>query len=411
MVERTEFLEKLKAWKDEKVIKVVTGMRRTGKSVLLRQFRDLLKRDFGVGEGQIVYIDFDELENEEIAEYHRLYSYIKGRIVPQKMTYILIDEVQKVPEFERAVDSLFAKENTDIYITGSNSYLLSSDLATLLTGRYVELKMLPFSYSEFCSARDLKAGEESFALYMNSGGLPYLSSIKGPAAEKTTQYLEAVYNTVIVRDIEERQERKAKDKSLNLVNDILLLKTIARYLSSVVGSPVSGRNVANYLSSSGRKTSPNTVNDYLEALCESFIFYPVQQMDLNGKQILKAAQKFYIVDTGLRNYMLPKKNYDLGFTLENIVYFELLRRGCEVYTGRNGTQEIDFACSKNGVWEYIQVCANLTVKETFDREIRPLLALKDNYQKTILTLDSLTPGNYDGIQVVNAVRWLGGANV
>lgn len=403
MVIRKEYLSRLLAWKNEQVIKVVTGIRRCGKSTLLKQFQDRLVED-GVSQEQIISINFEDLDYEDLLDYKALYAYIKERLCPDKMTYIFLDEIQKVDSFQKAVDSLFIKENTDIYITGSNAYLLSGDLATLLTGRYVEISMLPLSFAEYleCSG---ETGEQALASYLRFGGFPYLTQMEN-TADKVDTYLEGIYNTVVVKDIEDRQLRKNPDPNKRKITDITLLKTIARYLASVVGSPVSVKSVSDYLVSSGRKVSPNTVDDYMEALQESFIFYPVERFDINGKQLLKVNRKWYIVDLGLRNHILPKKRYDLGFSLENIVFFELLRRGFKVNVGKNGDAEVDFVAQKQGVLHYYQVTADMTNEDTFDREIRPLQSIKDNYEKMILTMDHMTPGDYEGIKVVPLLDWL-----
>ena len=403
MVIRKEYLSRLLAWKNEQVIKVVTGIRRCGKTTLLKQFQEHLLEE-GVSQEQIISINFEDLDYEDLLDYKALYAYIKERLCPDKMTYIFLDEIQKVDSFQKAVDSLFIKENTDIYITGSNAYLLSGDLATLLTGRYVEISMLPLSFAEYleCSG---ETGEQALASYMKFGGFPYLTQMEN-TADKVDTYLEGIYNTVVVKDIEDRQLRKNPDPNKRKITDITLLKTIARYLASVVGSPVSVKSVSDYLVSSGRKVSPNTVDDYMEALQESFIFYPVERFDINGKQLLKVNRKWYIVDLGLRNHILPKKRYDLGFSLENIVFFELLRRGFTVNVGKNGDAEVDFVAQKQGVLHYYQVTADMTNEDTFDREIRPLQSIKDNYEKMILTMDHMTPGDYEGIKVVHLLDWL-----
>lgn len=320
------------------------------------------------------------------------------------MTYIFLDEIQKVDSYEKVVDSLYVKENTDLYITGSNAYMLSGDLATLLTGRYVEISMLPLSFKEYCEAIG-EASEKVFASYMQNGGLPYIAKMDR-TAEKIEMYLEGIYNTVIVKDIEDRQNRKERDPAKRKITDIALLKTIAKYLASVVGSPVSVKSVSDYLISSGRRVSPNTVSDYMDALTESFIFYPVDRFDLAGKQILKSNKKWYIVDLGLRNYLLPRKRYDLGFSVENVVYFELLRRGYSVTIGKLGAAEVDFVAQKQDIITYIQVTADMTAEETFAREMRPLQNIRDNYEKIVLTLDRFTPGNYEGIRVINVMDWL-----
>ena len=403
MVQRKEYLDQLINWKDEQVIKVVTDIRRCGKSTLLLQFQQWLKEN-GVTDEQIVSVNFEELEYEELLDYKKLYQYLKERLVSGKTTYIFLDEIQKVSSFEKVVDSLYVKPNVDLYITGSNAYMLSGDLATLLTGRYVEIKMLPLSFGEFLSMTGLEP-EQGFSEYLRSGGMPYIAAMNR-TDEKVSTYLEGIYNTVIVKDIEDRQARKESDPSKRKITDIALLKTIAKYLASVIGNPVSVRSITDYLISNGRKISPNTVNDYVEALTESFIFYPAERFDIVGKQLLKANRKMYIVDLGLRNHILPRRSYDLGFSLENMVYFELLRRGYKVTIGRVGNTEVDFVAEKQGAYEYFQVTADMTAKETFDREIRPLENIRDNYEKTILTMDRLTPGNYNGIQVRYLLDWL-----
>ena len=407
MVQRTEYLQQLKVWKDEKVIKVVTGIRRCGKSTLLQQFQTYLKEN-GVAEEQIISINFEELEFEHLLSYRELYAYIKERLCDGKMTYIFLDEIQKVESFEKVVDSLYVKDNTDIYITGSNAYMLSGDLATYLTGRYIELSMLPLSFREY---HELVGGEpeRTFVEYMKTGGMPYVARMDR-TAEKIDMYLEGIYNTVIIKDIEDRQARKESDPTKRKVTDVVLLKTIARYLASTVGSPISVKGVTDYLISNGRKVSANTVDDYMDALSESFIFYPVERFDIVGKQLLKSNKKWYMVDLGLRNHILPRKQYDLGFSVENIVYFELLRRGYKVNIGKYGDTEVDFVAQKHGVLTYFQVTADMTAQETFEREMRPLRNIRDNYRKIVLTLDHFTVGDYEGIQVVNVVDWLLGKN-
>jgi hypothetical protein len=396
-------LEKLIQWKDEQVIKVVTGIRRCGKSTLLAQFQAYLRCN-GVSDDQIVSINFEELEYEDLLDYKKLYAYLKEHLVQGKTTYIFLDEIQKVPAFEKVVDSLYVKPDVDLYITGSNAYMLSGDLATLLTGRYVEITMLPLSFKEFLAITGMNP-EKGFADFLQNGGLPYVAGMER-TPEKVDVYLDGIYNTVIVRDIEDRQARRENDPSKRKITDIALLKTIAKYLSSVIGNPVSVRSITDYLISSGRRISPNTVNDYVEALTESFIFYPVERFDIAGKQLLKANRKFYMVDLGIRNHILPRRNYDLGFSIENIVYFELLRRGYKVTMGKYGNTEVDFVTEKQGVYTYFQVTADMTSEETFKRELRPLRNIRDNYEKIVLTMDYVTVGNYDGIQVIHLLDWL-----
>ncbi len=403
MVKREEYLNKLAEWKEEKVIKVITGIRRCGKSTLMKQYQEYLK-DQGIDDEQIISINFEELEYEELLDYKKLYAYVKERLTEGRYTYIFLDEIQKVPDFEKAVDSLYVKDNIDIYITGSNAYMLSGDLATLLTGRYVEIKMLPLSFAEFMELTGMEK-QEGFAEYLKNGGMPYVAAMNR-TNEKVDTYLEGIYNTVIVKDIEERQARKESDVSRRKVTDITLLKSIAKYLSSVIGSPVSIKGITDYLISGGRKVSPNTVNDYVEALTESFIFYPAERFDIAGKQLLKSNRKYYMVDLGLRNHILLKRKYDFGFSIENVVFFELLRRGYKVTIGKLGTTEVDFVVEKQGTYTYIQVTADMTAEETFERELKPLRAIHDNYEKIVLTMDYNMPGNYEGIKVIQVLNWL-----
>ena len=401
MVIRKAYLEQLKSWKDEMVVKVV--IRRCGKSTLLMQYQDYL-RENGVAENQIISINFEELEYEHLLDYRALYGYIKERLCADKMTYIFLDEIQKVPDFQKVVDSLYVKKNTDVYITGSNAYMVSGDLATLLTGRYVEISMLPLSFKEYL---DITGGnpETAFADYMRNGALPYIA-VMDKTQEKVDTYLEGIYNTVIVKDIEERQSRKESDPGKRKVNDIALLKSIARFLASSIGSPISIKSVTDYLISSGRRVSSNTVSDYMEALAESYVFYPAERFDVVGKQLLKSNKKWYMVDLGLRNHILPRRNYDLGFSIENIVFFELLHRGYQVNIGKYENAEIDFVAQKQGVLTYFQVTADMTAQPTFDREMSSFYRMKDNYEKIVLTLDRFTLGNYEGIKVINVLDWL-----
>ena len=288
MVKRKEYLHRLIQWKDEQLIKVVTGIRRCGKSTMLMQYQEWLK-DNNISDKQIISINFEDLEYEELQDYQKLYDYLKHRLCKGKMTYIFLDEIQKVPSFEKVVDSLYIKTDVDIYITGSNAYMLSGDLATLLTGRYVEIKMLPLSFKEFLEICKMDQ-ERGLTEYMRVGGLPYIATMDR-TQEKLETYLEGIYNTVIVKDIEDRQARKEKSPEKRKISDIFLLKTIAKYLSGVIGNPISVRSITDYLSSNGRKISPNTVSDYVEALTESFIFYSAERFDIVGKQLLKSNRK------------------------------------------------------------------------------------------------------------------------
>jgi len=404
MVQRNEYLEQLKKWKDEQVIKVVTGIRRCGKSTLLEMFQTYLKTQ-GVGDDQIISINFEELEYEDLLDYKALYNYIKERLHKTKTTYVFLDEIQQVENFQKAVDSLYVKKNVDVYITGSNAYLLSGELATLLSGRYIEIKLLPLSFSEFCELRASEDKEALFVEYMKNGGLPYIAAL-GNDSDRIDTYLEGIYNTIIVKDVEERQRRKETDPNKRKITDIALLKNISKFLASSIGSPVSVKSIADYVTSSGRKISQNTVNDYVDALVEPYIFYPAERFDVVGKQLLKTNQKMYIVDLGLRRHLLARQKYDLGFSLENIIYFELLRRGYSVNVGKVGATEIDFVARKNDEIVYYQVTASMVEESTFEREMSPLKSVNDNYPKTVITLDRFTLGNYEGIKVVNAIDWL-----
>ena len=404
MVQRTEYLNVLKNWKDEQVIKVITGIRRCGKSTLLTLYQDYLRTQ-GITEDQIISINFEELENESLLDYKALYDHIKQRLHAEKTTYIFLDEIQHVADFQKTVDSLYVKKNIDIYITGSNAYLLSGELATLLSGRYIEINMLPLSFAEFCEIKGGNDKDPLLAEYMKNGSLPYVAMLDS-STEKADMYLEGIYNTIIVKDIEDRQKRKEQDPNKRKITDIALLKNISKFLASSVGNPISIKSIADYITSSGRSVSYNTVDDYVEALVEPYIFYPVERYDVLGKQLLKTNQKMYIVDLGIRRHLLPRKKYDLGFSLENVVFLELLRRGYEVSIGKVGATEIDFVARKNDNVYYYQVTASMVEESTFEREMAPLRNINDNYPKTVITLDRFTLGNYEGIQVVNAIDWL-----
>ena len=403
MVQRKEYMNELKKWQDKDVIKVVTGIRRCGKSTLLELFQEELKQS-GVKEKQIISLNFEDMANEDLLDYKALYKYVADRLHKTKTTYVFLDEIQMVPDYQKAVDSLYIRKNVDLYITGSNAYLLSGELATLLSGRYVEINMLPLSFAEYSEIKG-KGDDETFAEYMRWGGLPYISMLN--AAEQADVYLEGIYNTIVVKDIEMRQNRRESDPNKRKVTDITLLKNITRFLANSVGSPVSIKKIADYITSSGRKVSQSTVSDYVEALVEPYIFYPAERFDVVGKQLLKQNQKMYIVDLGLRRHLLSRKEYDLGYSLENVVFLELFRRGYTVNVGKVGNAEIDFVAQKSERTFYYQVTASMAEKATFEREIAPLRAINDNYPKTILTLDRFSLGNYAGIEVINAVDWLG----
>lgn len=399
MIQRTQYLGELIKWKHEDLIKVITGIRRCGKSTLLKLFAEHLKSE-GVSDEQIIFINFEDLKYENLLDYKSLYDYISQKLCKDKWTYVLLDEIQNVKDFQKAIDSLYIQNNVDVYITGSNAYLLSGKLATLLSGRYVEISMLPFSFKEYIQVCN-ESKEDAFNKFLKFGGFPY-SVVSKYSEDKILQYLEGIYNTIIVKDIEDRQNIGNVAK----IVDVSLLKSISVYLADVIGNPISKKKIADYLNSNGKKVSDHTVSDYIDALTQAFVFYPVERFDIQGKELLKTNKKYYIVDTGIRSYLLAKNSLDLGFVLENIVFLELKRRGYKINIGKLGAREVDFVVQKNGVFQYLQVCLNMSDEATFEREITPLKQIKDNYKKTILTLDKFSVGNYSGIEVVNVIDWL-----
>lgn len=403
LVERKEYLEKLLAWKEKEIIKVVTGMRRCGKSKLLEMYQMKLIES-GVDKSQIIYVNFDEFENRHLLNKDALYTYIKERLCQDKYTYIFLDEIQKVEDYEIVVDSLYVKPKVDLYITGSNSYLLSGDLATYLSGRYIEINMLPLSFKEY-HALVGSDKSQAFQAFLANGGLPYVTQIQ-ESDQMVKDYIEGVYNTVIVKDIEERQARKETETGKRKITDIALLKSISRYLADVAGNLVSIKGIADYLTSSGRKVSVNTVADYVEALVEAYVFYPVERYDIQGKLNLKQNPKYYVVDIGIKNHILSRARQDLGFTLENVVFLELIRRGYNVNIGKVGVTEVDFVARKGEDIEYYQVSATVADESAFNREKAPFEKIKDHYPKIILTGDVLGTGNINGIKVVNVIDWL-----
>lgn len=403
MIAQTNYLKKLKIWQEQQVIKVITGIRRCGKSTLLQLFQEQLMRE-GVDKSRIISLNFEDLANEPLLDYRKLYQHILSHLDPEVMTYIFLDEVQLVPDFQKAVDSIYIRKNVDLYLTGSNAWLLSGELATLLSGRYVEINMLPLSFADYYE-NQTKPADEAFANYMRWGGFPFVVLSEYPE-RIADEYLEGIYNTIIIKDIELRQTRREKDPDKRKITDLALLKNIAKFLANSVGNPISDKKAADFITSTGRRISQNTVSDYIDALIEPYVFYPAERFDVIGKQLLKQNRKLYIADIGLRNHIVPRSGFDLGFVLENIVFLELRRRGFQVNVGKAGGLEIDFAVRKDSELNYFQVTASMTEKSTFDREMASLLAVRDNYPKTILTLDRFTAGNYNGIRVINAVDWL-----
>lgn len=392
MIKRTEYLEKLKKVRDMQIIKVITGVRRCGKSTLLSQFRDFLIES-DIMKEQIIFINFEDLKFEHLKDYKALYQYIEERLVPDKKNYIFIDEIQEVENFQRAVDSLFIKKNTDIYITGSNAMMLSGELATLLSGRYIEISIWPLSFSEYLRLDETKNIKQAWNKYFENGGFPYAVQINDDNIRK--DYLAGIYNTVLLKDIVVR----------NKVQDVTLLESVIKFLFENVGNIVSPKKIADTLVSYGRKTTSSTVENYIEALKSSFILYKAGRYDIKGKQYLKSLEKYYIVDVGLRKLLINKKHSDIGHVLENIVYLELIRRGYTVYVGKIGDLEIDFIAERNNEKTYYQVSATILDENTFKREITPLKKIKDNFQKYIISMDEINLSE-DGIKHINILDFL-----
>ena len=397
MIQRIEYLDNLKALKDKQVIKVIAGVRRCGKSTLFELYIDYLRKT-GTADSQIISINLEDLENADLLDYKALYNHIKDKLVPDKMNYVFIDEVQKCVGFEKAVDSLFIKKNCDVYITGSNAYLLSGELATLLSGRYIRIDMLPFSFKEYYEAtkESGKSKQELFDAYLRYGSFPYVAYLEND--EKIiSQYIEGVYNTILIKDVATREK----------INDITVLENILKTVASSIGSPISTKKISDTLVSSGRKISPNTVESYLRALTDSYILYNAARYDIKGRQFLKTLGKYYFVDTGIRNHIISQSAKDLGHLLENVVYLELLRRKNRVNIGKLAEKEVDFVATNMNEVEYYQVCASVLDEKTLERELAPLKEIKDNYPKILLTLDDIGNGaNYEGIRQINMIDWL-----
>jgi len=391
MVQRKQYMEKLIKMKDKKIIKVVSGIRRCGKSTLLLMFRNYLLRS-GATESQIIAVNFEDLANESLLDYRKLHEYVTERLIPGKMTYVFLDEIQNVPEFQKAVDSLFIRENVDVYITGSNAQMLSGELATLLSGRYIEISMLPLSFAEYF---EMVGGDkrEAWNRYFVNGGFPYIATIEDEDIRK--DYLQGIYNTVLLKDVVARKR----------ISDIPLLESVIKFLFDNIGSIVSSKKIADSLTSYGRKTTSVTVDNYIDALTGAFVLYKAGRYDVKGKMHLKSLEKYYLVDVGLRRLLLGDKNADIGHILENIVYLELLRRGYSVDIGKVDDKEIDFVATIGGDRIYYQVSASVLDPSTFEREIAPMRKLSDHYPKFIISMDEL-PMSEDGIKQVNIVDFL-----
>lgn len=399
IIERQRYNEKLRAYRDKQIIKVITGVRRCGKSTLLRQYRDYLKTQ-GVEDNRIVFINFEDYDFAALRNPDKLYAYIKERLVEGVMNYIFLDEIQQVSEFWQIVDSLYIKDNVDLYITGSNAYMLSSELATLLSGRYVEISMLPLSFAEYvASTGDTSDLIRKYTDYIVNGSFPYTLELREHSGQ-IKDYLDAVYNTIVVKDVASRKK----------IGDTMMLESVTRFIFDNIGNSLSTKKIADTMTSDGRKIDVKTVEKYIGALKESYIIYQAKRYDIKGKQYLKTLDKYYVVDIGMRYMLLGSRSTDVGHILENIVYLELIRRGYEVYVGKVDDAEVDFVAIYSGRPSYFQVAATVRDENTLKRELAPLQKIKDHYSKFILTLDDDPEADYDGIIRINALDWLLGGD-
>ncbi|MDD6237587.1 MAG: ATP-binding protein [Clostridiales bacterium] len=397
-IERKKYLDKLIALKDKQIIKVITGIRRCGKSTLMEIYQDYLKSQ-GVSAEQIVSINLEDYDFYELRDPKVLHAYIKERLVQDKMTYVFLDEIQHCEEFPRVVDSLFIRKNVDLYITGSNAYMLSSEIATLISGRYVEIKMLPLSLREYVeSTGDTKELARKYTAYLENSSFPYALELAGHPKE-IKDYLDGIYNTIIVKDIAKR----------NKITDTMTLESVTRFVFDNIGSPLSTKKIADTMTSEGRKIDVKTVEKYLKALMESFIVYQAKRYNVKGKQYLKTLEKYYVVDIGLRYLLLGSRSTDVEHILENVVYLELLRRDNDVYVGKIDEAEVDFVAMKPNKTVYYQVAASVRDEKTMQRELAPLQKINDHYPKMILTLDEDPEADYNGIRRINVLDWLIGA--
>ena len=396
-IKRKEYLDKIIALKDKQIIKVVTGVRRCGKSTLMELFKEYLRNN-GVYDEQIVAVNLEDYDYEELCEPKNLHTYIKERLVKGKMTYVFIDEVQRCKEFPKVVDSLYIKDNVDLYLTGSNAELLSSEIATLISGRYIEISMLPLSFKEFVEGTGTSDNlPQKYREYLEISSFPYAINLKEQPKE-IKSYLEGLYNTIVVKDISSRRK----------ISDTMMLESVVRFVFDNIGSPLSTKKIADTMTSAGRKIDVKTVEKYLSALMESFIVYQATRYNIKGKQHLKTLEKYYTVDIGLRYMLLGSRSTDVGHILENIIYLELIRRGYEVYVGKVDELEVDFVAVEHNRTIYYQVAATVRDESTLQRELAPLQKINDHYQKFILTLDEDPEADYDGIRRINALEWLMG---
>ncbi len=395
MIPREEYLENLISFQDKHLIKVITGIRRCGKSTLFELYQEYLLQN-GVEQQQIISINFEDGDYADIENSQALFGLVSNRLLPDKMNYIFLDEVQRVADFQKAVDALFIKKNCDVYITGSNAWLLSGELATLLTGRYVEIRMLPLSFKEYVSARQESASDRLYQDYIHNSSFPYALELNKP--RDIRQYLDGIYNSIIVKDIITRKR----------IADVDMLKSVVRFLFDNIGNITSSKKIADTMTSAGRKISVHTVENYLEALTESFIFYRVGRYDIKGKQYLKTGDKYYAADIGLRYNVLGTKKADAGHILENIVYLELLRRGYEVHVGKVGSAEVDFIAIGDEGEEYYQVAYSTIDADgkTLERELSPLNSINDHNPKYLLTMEYGPVISHNGIKQIYVLDWL-----
>ena len=397
-LERQDYLNWLIKWKDQQIIKVVTGVRRCGKSTLFAMYQDYLRAQ-GVAPEQIIAINFENLDFEELTDYKALYRYVKERLLPDQMNYIFLDEVQHVADYQKAVDSLFLLENCDLYLTGSNGYFLSGELATLLTGRYVELSMMPLSFREFCTGLEENSLSlnEKFERYLRVGSFPYVLRY-GYGEQEAREYMYSIYNTILLHDIVRRLK----------VADVNMLEAITRFVMHNIGNRTSPSTIANAMTSQGRKIDPKTVDRYLRGLTDSLLFYEARRYNIKGKKLLASMSKYYLCDVALRSLLVRSRDSDIGHTLENVVYLELKRRYPEVYVGQYGADgEVDFVAVQDGLPVYYQVAQTTLDEQVLARELAPLRQIRDNYPKYLLTLDeAFGEMNYDGIEKKNVLKWM-----
>ena len=392
MIERKIYMDFLKKLKDKKIIKVVTGIRRCGKSTLLLLYKDYLLKS-GISKEQIISLNFENPKDMIFNDYKELFNYIDSRLIPNKKNYVFLDEVQILPEFQKAVDGLFLNDNVDLYITGSNSYLLSSELATYLTGRYMQIHMLPLSFSEYLEYYGLDNETKKYDLYVANGGFPYLLNLDNDK-DLIRNYLDGIYNTVLLKDVVQK----------NNIKDTMILESIMKFIFDNIGQLVSTNKISNTLNSYNRKNSVNTIENYLSYILDSFIVYKIGRYDIKGKEFLKTQDKYYVCDTGLRNYLLGEVK-DYGSLLENIIFLELKRRGYDIFVGKYDDSEIDFVVKNGDGLKYIQVALSVRDEKTLERELKPLNNIKDHYPKYLITgdYDTIT---YNGIKQISALDFL-----